>query len=92
MLNNRLQLCKSSTQAGRQRNQPLSCSFTKGTDKNSGRLRDCGGVGGGGGGVRGRGVCRNEMELVKLVEVVISTTHLVILTHLEFPARKRVFS
>ena len=43
---------------------------------------------GGGGGI----VCRNEMELVKLVEVVIATTHLVILTHLEFPARKRVFS
>ena len=98
MLNNRLQLCKSSRQAGRQRNQPLSCSFTKGTDKNLGHLRDCGGVWGvwgglgGGGGVRGRGVCRNEMELVKLVEVVISTTHPLILTHLEFPARKRVFS
>ena len=50
MLNNRLQLCKSSRQAGRQRNQPLSCSFTKGTDKNLGHLRDCG-VGGGGGGL-----------------------------------------
>ena len=74
----------------RQRNQLLRCSFTKGMDKISGHLWDCGGCvwGGGGLGV----VCRNEMELGKLVEVVISTTHPVILTDLEFPARKRAFS
>ena len=62
MLNNRLQLCKSSRQAGRQRNQPLSCSFTKGTDKNLGHLRDCGG---GVWGVRGGGLGEGEFAEMK---------------------------